>query len=120
MGKDEFTVEDIFTRQDYGEIKKAVEERRPYDFIYSAPGTYLPNPKTGVYFYISGRECDNGIWKDDYLYSIDCTRGTSGCGYPYDPVDGILSYEEVIAKIYRSLGLSPPQKRQMSIFDLEM
>lgn len=34
MGKDEFTVEDIFTRQDYAEFKNAVEERRPYDFIY--------------------------------------------------------------------------------------
>ena len=120
MGKDNFAVEDIFTRQDYAEFKNAVKQRRPYDFIYSAPGTYLPNPKTGVYFYISGRECDNGIWKDDYLYGIDCWRGNGGVARAHDPADKIQSYEEIIDEIYCGLHLSPPQKRQMSFFDLEM
>jgi hypothetical protein len=121
MGKgDGFTVENIFTRQDYEEFRRAVEQRRPYDFIYSAPGTYLPNPKTGMYFYINGRECDNGIWKDDYLYGIDCMRGNEGCGRGYDPVDEILTYEEIVAEIYQGLHLTPPQTRQMSIFDMEM
>lgn len=121
MGKnDDFTVENIFTRQDYEEFKSAVERRERYDFIYSAPGTHLLNLKTGVYFYISGRKCDNGIWKDDYLYAIDCFRGNGGSGRPYDPVDGILTYEEAIAEIYYGLRLSPPQSRQMNIFEMEM
>ena len=121
MGKGKiFTVQDIFTRHDYKEFKDAVEKREPFDFIYSKPGTYLPNPKTGVYFHISGRECDNGIWKDDYLYGIDCWRGDGGSGRGYDPIDGILTYEKMIAEIYRGLNLSPPQTRQMSVFDMEM
>ena len=37
-----------------------------------------------------------------------------------DFISKILTYEKMIAEIYRGLNLSPPQTRQMSVFDMEM
>ena len=116
-----FDLEQIFTRRDYAAFRHVVEARAEYEFHYARQGTYLPHPNTGVYFKIDGRKCGNGLWKDDYLYCVDYWRGNGGAGIPFNPVsDGIISYDEVINLLNKWLGISPPDKKQLSFFDMEM
>lgn len=116
----QFDIENIFTRKDFDEFMKAVQNRENYEFVYGKEGTYLPHPTTGVYFKVDGRKCDNSVWKDNYLYGIDCWRGNGGVGMPIDPVDKIVTYDELVDLIYAGIGLKPPKSRQMSFFDMEM
>lgn len=115
-----FNLEQIFTRKDYKELKQAIEKREEYEFRYAKAGTYLPHPSTGIYFKVDGRKCDNGIWKDNYLYGFDTWRNNSGLGMPFDPVDKVLSYEELINLIYQGLYIAPPRQKQLSLLDFEM
>lgn len=116
----EFDLETIFTRKDYRELVKAVRERTNYEFLYSKKGTCLPHPSTGLFLHVNGRKCDNGVWKDNYLYGFDCWYKNGGMGRPYDPVDGIIPYERFIEDIYSGLNLTPPKTRQLTFMDLEM
>lgn len=116
----QFDIKNIFTRKDFNRFMEAVQNREIYEFVYGKEGTYLPHPKTGVYFKVDGRKCDNGIWKDDYLYGFQCCRGNGGVGMSFDPVDKMVSYDEFVDLIYAGLGLTPPKSRQMSLFDMEM
>lgn len=116
----QFDLESIFTREDYRELVDAVRDRIDYDFLYSKKGTYLPDPSTGIFVHVNGRRCDNGIWKDDYLYGFDCWYKDGGVGRGYDPVEGIVPYEHFIEDIYSGLNLKPPKTRQLTFMDLEM
>jgi|GEM_PF-2428970 len=114
-----FDVEKIFTKKDYSEFYRAVETRSSYEFIYAKPGTYLPHPTTGVLLSITGRICDNGIWQDNYLYSISYMVGYGGTSRPYCPIkEGIFSYDEVIGFINKGLGILPKKQKQLTFFDM--
>jgi len=113
-----FDLEKIFTKRHYAEFRKAVENREDYEFLHSKPGTYHAHPSTGVMVSITGRKCDNGVWKDDYLYGYHFQHGNGGCGRAYDPEDKILSYEEWIDEIHSGLRVPPKKQKQVDFFDI--
>lgn len=112
-------LERIFTRKDYTELMDAVKSRREYAFSHSKQGTYYPHPSTGVYMSVEGRKCDNGIWKDDYLFIFTCCYKDCGMSNPYG-VEELVSYEKFIADMYNGIDIRPPKTHQYSFTDMEM
>jgi len=113
-----FDIENIFTKKDYFEFKRAVEARENYNFYYGKDNSYIPHPVTKVLMSVCGRNCDNGVWKDNYLYSLSYSYGYSGDGTPYCPVkNGILSYDEIINYFATRLGIELPKQKQVNFLD---
>lgn len=115
-----FEIEKVFTRQDYKEFIRAVNDRESYNFFYGKEGTYHAHPTTNILIAIRGYKCDNGVWKDNYLYAIDGWRDNGGFGFPFDPIDELLSYEQLVNILYNGLHLQPPAQKQITLFDMEM
>ncbi|MCL2228436.1 MAG: hypothetical protein FWC00_01245 [Firmicutes bacterium] len=71
---------------------------------------------------IEARHCNNGLWQDDYICSVDGSKQYGDChgfGSPYQRVDFLgLSYDDVLLKFGRAYGYKKAEVTQMNIFNL--
>ena len=78
-------LETIFSKQQYEDCLKKINRLEEFCFEFK-------NKK--YKFIFKGRNCDNGLWKNDYMVSFGVDYGTGGFSRSMQ-VNDVDSYEEI-------------------------
>lgn len=78
-------LETIFSKQEYKDCLNKINRLEEFCFEFK---------KKKYGFVFEGRVCDNGLWKNDYMVSLNVVYSTGGFSRSMQ-IDKIDSYEEI-------------------------